>query len=462
MEEEEELDVVVIGGGVGGCALGIMLARCPNIRFAVFERDLSFSERSQGYGLTIQHHDALKILGLEDQVRAEDTVNDAHFIFGPQGDLCSVFGRFLDVVSSRKGVACHNGDAGKRYNVHLPRQRLRHLLLEQLAKEAPPQAMQWGWRLDKIREEESVAHLVFNSRHSSQVRRIRARLVVGADGIHSCVRSAKCAREDRRDDLQYLGMLVVLGMTPSEHPLGLKTTFQTLDGTTRLFTMPFTAASTDPETGEKRGFNSTFWQLSFPCAHEEAKHLKANLPALRAEIWKRCHDWHEPVPELLRDAPDHMITATPVYDRGEAYPFLRQGPACAASCLTLIGDAAHPMSPFKGQGANQALLDGVLLGEELNKLFGKEKNPSTSQLLKLVERVEKKMYERSEKKVEGSRAVAIRLHTTAAAHDPATRGISEDMVKLFKEKNLGAHTQDLRSKVIDCVKEVKDAERNKK
>ena len=45
--------VGIVGGGIGGLALAIALLN-KGIDCTVFERDKSFGERSQGYGLTMQ------------------------------------------------------------------------------------------------------------------------------------------------------------------------------------------------------------------------------------------------------------------------------------------------------------------------------------------------------------------------------------------------------------------------
>lgn len=73
---------------------------------------------------------------------------------------------------------------------------------------------------------------------------------------------------------------------------------------------------------------------------------------------------------ILRTDPKD-VWSTPLYDRVPMT--LRRSKALnnvdlfPASRITVTGDACHPMSMFKGQGANQALLDGPLLASWLSK-----------------------------------------------------------------------------------------------
>lgn len=83
----------------------------------------------------------------------------------------------------------------------------------------------------------------------------------------------------------------------------------------------------------------------------------------RRTLLEMFSGWHEPVEELIESTSESDIRRDDVYDRD---PVKRWGDGR----VTLLGDAAHPMTPNLGQGACQAIEDAAVLADCLREKTG--------------------------------------------------------------------------------------------
>lgn len=402
--------IAIIGGGIGGVALAVACLH-RQIPFTLYERDIGFNTRSQGYGLTLQQA-SKAIEGLGVFSLDQGVISTRHVVHTTEGKVIGDWGiRDLSPSDFKKSP--------KRTNVHIARQALRLALLERLGGES---RVQWGHQLIDFKESEGgCVDLTFQvesgseneskSEDKSELKYAKADLVVGADGIRSVVRRLLIGED--ASPLRYLGCIVILGIcpleaivnvdtgNPQESLLDSATVFQTANGNERIYIMPYDA-------------NSVMWQLSFPMSENAAKALsKKGVQALKDEAIKRCQ-WHDPIPQILAATQPAQVSGYPVYDR----VLLKSELLECGKQVTLIGDAAHPMSPFKGQGANQALLDALALARGIKRGCRPTSQWREAGIRESVlTEYETEMLQRSASKVKDSAEAASFLHSDIVLHE---------------------------------------------
>ena len=175
-----------------------------------------------------------------------------------------------------------------------------------------------------------------------------ARLLIGADGIHSAVRAQM---HPAQPPIHWGGAIMWRGVTRAK-PIRSGASFVGL-GTHRHRIVFYPISHPDPETG--LALINWIAEVTYDQADEKQLSgwfrqvpVESFLPHFADWTW----DWLD-VPSLLRGG--ELAFENPMIDRDPVATWV-DGP------VALMGDAAHAMYPTGSNGASQAIIDARVLG----------------------------------------------------------------------------------------------------
>jgi len=280
----------------------------------VFEQAATSREEGAGVALWSNATSVLSQLGLRDLLHEVSTPITHIVRYTSDGKVLSNVS--LAAITSRVGVGS--------FAVH--RAEFHQGLVQAVGKEI----ISLQARCTQVQQHEGGIGVQFADGHE-----VQADLLVGADGIHSGIATQLFGQRP----LRYAGYTTIRAITSFTHPfLPLGKIFQTwgrggLFGAVRLTQ------------------GRVYWYLQLTSAAASPRREKA-------ELQKVCHGWHEPIEALIAATDEHSLLQNDVYDR-------RPLSCWGKERVTLVGDAAHPMTTALAQGACQAIEDAGVLSSSL-------------------------------------------------------------------------------------------------
>jgi 2-polyprenyl-6-methoxyphenol hydroxylase-like FAD-dependent oxidoreductase len=315
--------VTIIGAGLGGLTLARVL-HVHGIPATIYEAEPSAQARTQGGQLDMHEYNgqaALETAGLTGEFRA----------------IIHEGGEATRVLDQHGTVLLDEPDTGTGGRPEVLRGDLRRILLGSL----PDEVIQWGRKATAVQPLGDGRHVLTFADGSTAT----TSLLVGADGAWSIVRPLLSDAQP-----EYVGTALIetyLYDADERHPAAAKAV-----GDGALFAVA-------PGQGvlahrEPNGVLHTYVALSKPqewiAGIDSASHATA-ADRVAAEFT----GWAPELTALITDG-----EATPVLRTINALPIGHRWDRVAG--VTLLGDAAHVMSPFAGEGANLAMFDGSELG----------------------------------------------------------------------------------------------------
>ncbi|MDY0933209.1 NAD(P)/FAD-dependent oxidoreductase [Chryseobacterium sp. CFBP8996] len=326
--------IAIIGGGPGGLTLAKLL-QLKDVDVKVYERDLNKNARVQGSPLDL--HDESGLAALRKAGLLDDFKNN--FMVG--ADQSTITNHKAEIFFSDHGQKQDENFGDEHFRPEIDRGVLRKILLESL----DPETIIWDSHFLSMAKQDEGWLLHFKNKES-----VYADIVIGADGANSKIRPFIT-------DIKafYSGITMLEGNVYEAEKKVPNISKILRGGKIMAFGNEQNILMGQKANGEI-GFYASFkadenWAvasgLDFSDQSEVLKWFQKEYP-----------DWSSVWYELFENSSTPFISR-PIY----CMPFDQTWNT--VKNLTIIGDAAHLMPPFAGEGVNMAMLDALELSEAL-------------------------------------------------------------------------------------------------
>ena len=315
--------ISIVGGGIGGLSAALALQHF-GYRVSVFEQARELREIGAGVTITPNAMHALNFLGVGERVANEAGPTEAYLIRHFQT------GAVIKIRASGTDYAERFGA-----NYHQVHRADLHAALADAVLRNDPNCVFLDHRFESLTQDSKCVAATFTNGKT-----IASDVLIGCDGGTSKVRA--CVFGD--EVVNYTGQVAFRALLPMANiPSGItKIPFAMFVGIKRVM-------------------------LHYPLRHRTIMNVISvareprwqeegwTIPATVEEFANLHLDFHPDALDLIRAIPPGALFKWGLRDREPLQQYTK-------GRVTMLGDAAHPMSPFLGQGACIAIEDAMVLG----------------------------------------------------------------------------------------------------